>query len=346
MSSRIIKSIAKYSKEHNYPLMLIASRNQVDATTGYVCTSQELVELVAEFKTDNLLVCRDHCGPYFADLDKNLGLEAAIVRCKQTIAADISAGFDIIHIDVSRVQDDPLGVAAHLMDYAISLNPNIRFEFGSEDNTGIDIESSLSRLESQFEFLTKYKDHVVFFVTQTGSLTKAEQAGKFSTDRNKQVAAQIHAAGYLFKEHNADYFDQYALEQRVDAGIDSLNIAPQLGKIQTEITKKFASEAAWAEFAEYVYAQKYWARWVEDAGADREQAVAVSAHYCFSTVEYMKVITSIIDLPAFEAAVDRAIVELIELYKKFDKDAEEAEFQAKLQRRLEELRRRDPFIYR
>jgi len=39
MSSEVITSIAKYSHEYKEPLMLIASRNQVDAESGYVMTT-------------------------------------------------------------------------------------------------------------------------------------------------------------------------------------------------------------------------------------------------------------------------------------------------------------------
>lgn len=343
MSKLIAKSLAKYSATTNSPLMIIASRNQVDATSGYVCTSRELVELVKEYKTDNLLICRDHCGPYFADADKTLTLEQAMARCRETIAADIAAGFDLLHIDVSRVKPDPLAAAAELFDYALSLNPNIKFEFGSEDNTGIDLDSSIARIESQLEFLEKYKNNLVFFVSQTGSLTKEHQAGKFDVAMNKQTAQKIHAAGLLFKEHNADYFTAEDLTARASAGIDSLNIAPQLGKIQTLLTEKFAAATAWAEFSDYVYQQGFWARWVSDQGQDRSNAVAASAHYCFATEEYQKVLASIIDLTQFDQALEREIFALIDFYKKF---VEESEFQEKLQQRLEELRRRDPFIYR
>lgn len=343
MSKLIIQALSTYSVKNKFPLMVIASRNQVDAKSGYVCTSAELVELVKEHRTENLLVCRDHCGPYFADLDRDLTLEQAVARCKETIAADIEAGFDLIHIDVSRVKEDPFAVATELFDYALSLNPNIKFEFGSEDNTGIDIDSSLSRIESQLEFLQKYKDNMVFFVSQTGSLTKESQAGKFDVAMNKQTAQKIHAAGLLFKEHNADYFTADDLAHRATAGIDSLNIAPQLGKIQTLILRDFASKEAWGKFADYVYQQGNWARWVSDQGQDKDNAVAVSAHYCFATPEYDEVVASIANKAAFEEKVTEEIFALVDFYKKF---VDEAEFQQKLQQRLEELRRRDPFIYR
>ena len=343
MSRLVIQALGKYSKQRDYPLMVIASRNQVSQNGGYVCTSQELVAALQPYKTDNLLICRDHCGPYFADADRGLDLEQSMEQCFKQIKEDIDAGFDLLHIDVSKVKGDPLACAKRLMDYALSLNPTIKFEFGSEDNTGVDVASSIGRIDGQLEFLQQYKDNMVFFVTQTGSLTLDNQAGRFDEDTNKRVAAQIHAAGLLFKEHNADYLKEDELSLRANAGVDSLNIAPQLGKIQTELTKKFASADAWAKFADYVYANNKWSRWVSDAGADRDNAVAVSGHYHFSSDAYSQVLASIADLPAFESAVEQAIFDLVDFYKKFE---EESNFKESLQKRLAELRKRDPFIYR
>ena len=345
MSKEIIEILAKYTKEQNYPLMIIASRNQVDYVTGYVCTTSELAEQVKPFKNPNLLLCRDHCGPYFSDLDKNLSIEDAIDRCMKTISADIAAGFDLIHIDVSRIKDNQLHYAKKLIEYALSLNPNIKLEFGSEDNTGIDITSSLARIDIQLGFLNPYKDNIVFFVTQTGSLTKDGQAGNFDVERNKEIGKQIRAAGFMFKEHNADYFTAEDIQQRIDAGVDSLNIAPQLGVMQTTLLKEFAPADLWSTFADLVYNQNYWQRWVPEGVTDKDVAVNVSGHYLFDSQTYKDIIASI-DYDKFKLDLTKKITDLLDHYKTFDHEHPEVQFQIRLKKRLEELRQRDPFIYR
>lgn len=345
MSKDIVKVLAAYTKNNNYPLMIIASRNQVDFDTGYVCTSAELSELVKEYRNSNLLLCRDHCGPGFSDLDRGLDLEMQIHRCKNTIQSDIAAGFDLIHIDVSRVATDQLKVAQELIEFALSLNPGIKLEFGSEDNTGVDIESSIGRIEKQLEFLSAYRNNVVFFVTQTGSLTKDGQVGSFDVERNRQIGEQIRAAGLLFKEHNADYFTAEDIQQRIEAGIDTLNIAPQLGKMQTDLLKQFAPTDLWSKFADYVYSRNYWQRWVPEGVTDKDIAVSVSGHYCFNS-EPCRNIVAAIDTDKFNSALEKSLTELMDHYKTFDFENPEVQFQIKLKQRLEELRRRDPFIYR
>ena len=140
MSKEIVELCLSYSHQNDYPLMIIASRNQVDYDSGYAMNTKELSDLVFNseyYDRDRILLCRDHCGPYFSDADKNLDLETVIERCMNTIKADVDAKFYLIHIDVSRVETDKQrAVAEKLFSYAMALNPKIMFEFGTEDNTG------------------------------------------------------------------------------------------------------------------------------------------------------------------------------------------------------------------
>jgi hypothetical protein len=318
MSRDITEILARYTKEQAYPLMIIASRNQVDYNSGYVCTSKELVDLVEEFNNPNLLICRDHCGPYFGDKDIGLTIEECIAMCKETIKNDISSGFDLIHVDVSRIKTNQLEYGKHLIEYAISLNPDIMIEFGSENNTGIDVSSSIGRIEGQLEFLQQYKKNVKFFVTQTGSLTKCGQEGTFSIADNTNVAKQIHDAGFLFKEHNADYFNKDDLLDRRKAGVDSLNIAPQLGTIQTAILKEFSPGHLWDKFSDVVYSSNKWQRWVSDpTHTTKNQAVDVSGHYCFNSNEYKEIVNNI-DKQEFNNALTKKITSLLNDYRVFD----------------------------
>jgi fructose/tagatose bisphosphate aldolase len=190
MSKDIVNLCLEYSKIHDYPIMLIASRNQVDFDSGYAFTTESFVEYVNNnnfYDPERVLICRDHCGPYFSDLDKNLSLNDAVDRCLKTIETDVKSGFDLIHIDVSRVsQDMQESVATKLFDYALLLNPDIMFEFGSEDNTNAGLDESIANLDKQLMFVQKYKPNLKFFVTQTGSLTKQTQVGTCDPNFNKE----------------------------------------------------------------------------------------------------------------------------------------------------------------
>jgi hypothetical protein len=311
MSREIIECINEYGDINTNRLMVVASRNQVDYTGGYVCTPNDLTNAIFN---PNILVCRDHCGPYFKDTDKGLSLEDAMVECKKTIDADIFAGFDLIHIDVSRIAENQLVYAKELIDYTLSLSPNIMLEFGSENNTGKDLTDSLSHIEEQLAFIDQYSANVVFFVTQTGSFTQHTQTGAFDVTFNTPIADKIHSHGFLYKEHNADYLDSDGIALRRIAGVDSLNNAPQLGTVQTRILKEISNNnTEWIAFADLVYKSNLWTKWLPSNIIDPDLAVIVAGHYLFNTHEYTALIQSI-DTTVFMDRLRAAMFDIFDTY--------------------------------
>src|SRR3989344_8240415 len=71
MSSEAIEATFRYSHYHRNQLMLIASKNQIDAKGGYVngwTTKQYMDEinvLRKQYPQSDVKICRDHCGPGF-----------------------------------------------------------------------------------------------------------------------------------------------------------------------------------------------------------------------------------------------------------------------------------------
>ena len=76
MSKNCIDASIEISNEHNVPLMLIASRRQIDSNEsggGYVnnWTTEKFSEYVKTHdKNKNIVLCRDHGGPWQNDKDK------------------------------------------------------------------------------------------------------------------------------------------------------------------------------------------------------------------------------------------------------------------------------------
>jgi tagatose-1,6-bisphosphate aldolase non-catalytic subunit AgaZ/GatZ len=298
MSRKIIGIINNYNK----PLMVVASRNQVDYNSGYVCHTADLAHMITN---KAMMLCRDHCGPYFSDLDCGLTLNDTIVRCKKTIQQDIISGFGLIHI----------AVATDLIEYALNLSPTIFLEFGSESNTGTNITKSLAHIDEQLAFISQYKDNIHFFVTQTGSLTMHTQVGSFNVDENKRVAEKIHNAGVKFKEHNADYLTYNDVLLRWQAGVDALNVAPQLGQVQTRLLYELAGTTPeWNEFANEALAFGSWRRWLpSNLQSDKLLAVFVSGHYIFSSDSYQRLM-SVIDNVKFNESISATIISVFDEY--------------------------------
>lgn len=312
MSKEIIDILLEYSKSN--PLMVICSRNQVDYKDSYVC---DQTYISPSAKNNNILLCRDHCGPYFKDSDRELSLTDAVEECKKTIAKDIESGFELIHIDVSKVNDS-FTIADILIEFALKLNPNILIEFGSEENTGKNLNETFTYLENQISYCQQYKPNVKFIVSQTGSLIKERQIGCFNVDHNLKIAETIHQSGFLFKEHNGDYLTKEDVMLRKQTGIDAINIAPQLGVIQTELLFKLANGSTeFQNFKEYVYRGNKFQRWLDPSlYSNKDEAVRVSGHYFFGTDEYKKLIDSI-NSQTFYKKLKHNIFQCLDTYKDF-----------------------------
>jgi len=298
MSPEIVDACLKYSHTHDYPLMFIASRNQVDFDGGYAFSTHRLTNFIKSHKyynKDRIKICRDHCGPHFSDKDKKIDEYQLLARCKNTITQDIDNGFDLIHIDVSRVETGTQSfIAASLIETALKRDKNIALEFGSEDNTGTNLKDTLTTVDGQIQFAKQY-ENIVFLVNQTGSLTKHTQVGIFNDELSRQIAEKIHRSGFLFKEHNADYLNLQQVKLRKQAGIDAINIAPQLGYTHSYVLNKLSYNYKYEldQFKEYVLEKNYWKKWVTDSVNDDEIKFLVSAHYFFNS-EYARIITDII----------------------------------------------------
>jgi len=283
MSSTINDILARYAKDKQRPLMFIASRNQIDAASGYVMTTKQLAAQLHPLRSEYMMLCRDHCGPYFLDVEKSLGIRAAVEATKRTIAADIENGFDLIHIDTSRCED-PYHIADELFNFSLNLNPNIKFEFGTEENVGV--AAGVKKYQNDVKFASQFPN-MQFVVAQTGSLVMEDrQVGSFDIPMVKKLVNFAESAGIKLKEHNADYLTAEQIRLRKSAGVHACNIAPQLGVIQTKTVLELADryDVDSGYFKQRVLDSGKWRKWIIDG--DESVKIAVAGHYCFADQEY------------------------------------------------------------
>jgi len=311
MSLICIDTLAKYADDRRRPLMFIASRNQVDVDSGYVMTTRELEQQLSRFPRNYIMLCRDHCGPYFLDVEKSLSLTQAVEATKKTIAADIENGFDLIHIDTSRC-DDSYRVADDLFNFCLKLNPRIKFEFGTEENVGV--AAGIKKYQDDVHFASQFPN-MEFVVAQTGSLTMEDrQAGSFDVGLVKHLVGYAEAAKIKLKEHNADYLTQEQIALRKQAGVHACNIAPQLGVIQTKTVLGLAEYYGLdtREFKQLVLDSGKWRKWIIDGGNDIK--VAVAGHYCFNTPEYQKLESELARLCNVKLSIEQNLIICLDLY--------------------------------
>ena len=118
MSENFLRASLEISKEKDFPLMYIASRNQVDAYKfggGYVFNSdqkllkEKIEEIAQEINYDNVYyLCRDHGGPWQRDKERadHLPEDEAMAIAKESYKEDILNGFDLLHIDPTKDPDE------------------------------------------------------------------------------------------------------------------------------------------------------------------------------------------------------------------------------------------------
>ncbi|MDO9574178.1 MAG: class II D-tagatose-bisphosphate aldolase, non-catalytic subunit, partial [Candidatus Contubernalis sp.] len=112
-TNTIIASLSA-AAEYDFPLFLIASRNQVDKEElgggylsgwdqqGFVNGVKELAEMHGLPRV--VYFCRDHGGPWQRDkeLNQKIPHEEAMNFGKTSFLADLKAGFDLLHIDPTK----------------------------------------------------------------------------------------------------------------------------------------------------------------------------------------------------------------------------------------------------
>ncbi|MGM0219356.1 class II D-tagatose-bisphosphate aldolase non-catalytic subunit [Enterococcus sp. AZ126] len=271
MSKNCVQATLELSKEDDYPVMFIASRNQVDADElggGYVngwnqFTFAKAVEEVAEeIGYDNFYyMCRDHGGPWQRDQERNdhLPTEKAMELGRKSYVADIEAGFDLLMIDPTK---DPFEVGkvipletvlnrtVELIEFCeterkVRNLPEIGYEVGTEETNG-----GLTSTETYETFILQLKEALekrglpmpTFIVGQTGTLTrKTEQVGTFNFKNAYDLAQMAKGYGVGLKEHNGDYLDDVTLLEHIPSEITATNVAPQYG---TEETRAYLNLAA------------------------------------------------------------------------------------------------------
>lgn len=270
MSTNLLQASFELARDYDFPLMFIASRNQVDMDElggGYVNAWNQQrfaqdIRAVAEATgcENRYYLCRDHGGPWQRDNERNAHLpeEEAMKLARQSYAADIEAGFDLLMIDPTKdpfeigkviPMDTVLKRTVELIAYCEEERkarnlPEIGYEVGTEETNG-----GLTSTEKYREFIEKLKVELTarglpmptFIVGQTGTLTrKTEQVGTYNFHNAYDLAQMAKKYKVGLKEHNADYLDDVTLLEHMPAQVTASNIAPQYGTEETRAYLKLA----------------------------------------------------------------------------------------------------------
>lgn len=325
MSLNCVDAAIELADSHDVPLMLIASRRQIDSEQfggGYVnnwTTSDFARYVIDEDKKGKVLLARDHGGPWQSPLevDQKLSLRRAMESAKASLRADLEAGFQIIHIDpsvdihASPKVDDVLDRIYELYEdcwtHAQRLGQEVIFEIGTEEQSGS--TSTQEELEYILDAVVTYcksnqLPRPTFVVIQTGTkVMEMRNVGSFDSPIriSNELPAEIQVPkmidvcnryGILMKEHNTDYLSDEALEWHPRLGIHAANVAPEFGVAESKalvaLLESQGLQRLADRFLEISYSSEKWQKWMlkNSQATDRERAL-IAGHYVFSCPEFV-----------------------------------------------------------
>lgn len=264
MSPMLLQASLELSDEQDFPILFIASRNQVDKDEfggGYVSGWDQFrfAKAIRDMAKKNnyhgqYYLCRDHGGPWQRDEERRACLpeKEAMERGLISYYADIDAGFDLLHIDPTKDPDYAegtvpmelvLGRTVDLIEKTEAYRkaqgkPPIGYEVGTEETngglTGVDaFETFIGKLRAMLT--EKGLPMPNFIVGQTGTLVRlTENVGHYSFENAIKLSRLSEAHGMELKQHNTDYLPSEMLLLHPAMRVSSANVAPEFGTEETQ----------------------------------------------------------------------------------------------------------------
>ena len=317
MSKFSVDAIVELSNFYNLPIAMIPSRRQIECRElggGYVenWSTEEFAEYVrTNDKGGNVLLSRDHCGPWQLEQVNKNGLpntlEEEMKLVKISIEADIKSGFDLIHLDPSLGfkhglnKDEVREIVYELIHFCETIRTSeILYEIGTEEqvySSSEDVESELKIILRDLK--SKALPIPIFYVHQTGTkVVERRNVGNFDNPLDSKgylpasfnlprVSKLCELNGVWLKEHNADYMSNEALKWHPRFGIHAANVAPEFGYIETQTIINLANMTSSDDLVEImidkVNSLGKWKKWMlENSESDEFEKMLIAGHYHFS----------------------------------------------------------------
>lgn len=318
MSKNIVDTIVDFSITHNdLEIVFIPSRRQIEHNGGYVnnWTTQEFVEYVKN-KNKNIKIERDHGGP-----SQGIILDDGY----ESLKVD-SQHMDIIHIDpwkfVNNI-DDGIEWTINMINYCNNINPNLEYEIATEETiyplSMDELEYIINNLQEKMEksIFSKIK----YLVIQCGTkLSTNENIGVFDEDNLKKMIILANKYNLTAKEHNGDWVNMDIIKQKEEIGLTCINIAPELGEIETKVILEHIKNNK--EDYEKIYKlcidSGKWKKWVNadfDYVNEKDKIILITCHYIYSDPEFKKIKNKYIDIDTeIKESIKNKLLELYGYY--------------------------------
>ena len=283
MSKNIVDAIVEFDGDFGF----IPSRRQVDYNGGYV--NDWSTDKFAKYVNGRVPIQRDHggIGQGYKDDD---GYESFLHDSRH---------FNIIHVDPWKHYDvliKGLEETVRNIKFIHSNNSDMKFEVGTEEAikrfNSEQLELMLRYLEEKLE--PKIFENIEYTVVQSGvglDLGKQSNTGTYSPDRLEEMIHICRKFGKKSKEHNGDYLSTKEYKDRFDLGLDSINIAPEFGQLETLCYLDEMGDDI-EDYYQICYDSKRWEKWVgkdfvpED---NKRELIKICGHYVFSNKQFLNI---------------------------------------------------------
>ena len=298
MSKNVVDAVlATYM--NGFSVGFIPSRRQVDFETGYVNNwrTDTFSSYVKNIQPE-ISICRDHGGPGQGQVDDD-GVTSFLHDVER---------FDIVHIDPWYKYpnlDQGIAMTIELIIRCASKSDTCLFEVGTEEAIrpfSIDeFEKLVYQLKSDLP--KQLFDRIVYGVVQSGvglNLIDKINTGTFKPEVLTQMHDICTKSGLLSKEHNGDYLSHKDVRARRQLGLNSLNIAPELGQIETQCYVELFDrlpESMMDRLFHICNRSKRWEKWVPsgfDPVFNKRKIIGVCGHYIFSDSEFISLLNEVL----------------------------------------------------
>ena len=190
--------------------------------------------------------------------------------------------------DLAKCSDPETGPMYFMENFLQIQHPTkgaIRFE-------PFELEKLLFELEKGLH--PKAFENIEYAVVQSGvglDLGKQTNTGTFNPKRLESFLEVCKKYGIKSKEHNGDYLSNGDYKDRFDLGLDSINIAPEFGQLETLCyLNEMGSDIE--EYYQICYESKRWEKWVDKdfvPSDNKKELIKICGHYVFSDKEFLSI---------------------------------------------------------
>lgn len=289
VSKNVIDAVIETANSNEIELGIIASRNQSDYDSGYLGLKTSELHKYIRKRSEYVYLERDHGGPVANDDGK-----ASFKRDANCM--------DIIHIDPFKMIssfDNCIEYTIDAIKYIYKLNSNVKFEIGTEDAvlkySPYQLKFMIQELERKLN--SDQFNNILFSCVQSGNkmnLLSGTNSNVFEDDRFLDFIDICYEFKIFSKEHNCDFLEPSDILNRFDLGLYAMNIAPELGRVEsTFVWDYMINNQCYEElnqFYDLVISNQSYKKWLigDTLDISKEDMCKAFGHYIFNNNSFIE----------------------------------------------------------